>query len=249
MDEKSVNESNFPDYVGEFYDDLYKRVGSYSDWRWFKSKYALCNFNQTKDSIFNINYPVYKNVLDIGTGDGIWVELFSPFIEYADCIDVSKEMIKLAKKRLSKKKVTLIEGDFMKFPFNKKYDFISVIRCFEYLPNKEKAISKFNSLLNKNGDVLIVTKNPHYFRIKREDALLHSKQIPVEEIIKIMEKNGFEIKKVYPSVFGEAISMHFPFFRGFFNKIHKIMIKKDKNYSGFFKKHFSESFLIFARKK
>lgn len=248
MKKESNNETNFSEYVGNFYDDLYNRVGPYSEWRWFKSKYALCNFNQTKKSIFNIDYPHYKNSLEVGIGDGIWAEMFLPLIDNIEGIDVSKEMIKLAKNRLGDK-VNLIEGDFMIKNFNKKYDFISVIRCFEYIPDKENAIKKFNSLLKKGGDLLIVTKNPDYFRIKREDSFLHSKQMNIFDIIKLLEKNGFDINYAYPSVFGEAISLHFPFIRGISEFIHKRLIRKKYNYKGFFIKNFSESFLIFAKKK
>ena len=69
--DKETKKSGFNSYVGSFYNKLDKNLNtSYSDWKWFRTKSAISQYNQTKKSILKIIYKKkYNRALEIGPGD------------------------------------------------------------------------------------------------------------------------------------------------------------------------------------
>ncbi|MFZ5955058.1 MAG: class I SAM-dependent methyltransferase [Nanoarchaeota archaeon] len=244
------HKDNFSEKIGTFYDNLNKKseFKTYSDWKWFRTKSSISQFNQTKASIIkSIQEKNFNSALEIGPGDGIWTELLSHHCKKIDAIDISKEMLKMAKKRFAgTQNIKFIEGDFLKLNLpESKYDLVYSIRCFEYIPEKDKAIKKFMRLLKKDGKLLLITKNPHFLSIKMRDKEIHSKQIDILKLKSKLEENGFQVLKIYPAVFGKGF--HFPLFRYFSQKFHSKLI--DRNFSiNLMTKYLSESFIIYAKK-
>ncbi|MDO8610161.1 MAG: methyltransferase domain-containing protein, partial [bacterium] len=104
-------------------------------------KFNFLQLNLITKYIFN-NKSI--SVLDVGCGAG----------------DYLKQLPKNYKKtgidiKIDNKKSKLIEADFTKYNFNKKFDLINFSHSLEHFTNPTFAISKSFNLLNKNGVVII----------------------------------------------------------------------------------------------
>lgn len=245
---KSVNSSSFSGYVKSFYNSLDKKnYKTYSEWKWFRSKSSISQYKQTKNAILkNLAGKNFDYALEIGPGDGIWTELFLDYCNEIDAVDISKEMLKMAQERIKNKKVKFILGDFLHSRLKRKYSLIYSVRCIEYLPDKSQIIKKLASLAKIKAMLLIVTKNPHFIKIRKKDKKLHSGQIDIFELKNLIESNGFKVKGIYPAVFGKGF--HFPIARELMSKFHSMLLKKSISPGSLFTKYFSESFLILAEK-
>lgn len=101
-------------------------------------------------------------VLDVGCASGVWLEYILKRVKSKNKlklygIDLSKEQIILAKKRLNIK--NLIVGDFLTYSFSEFFDVIFFIRVFHFFTKKEERIQvfqKISRLLNPGGVVVII---------------------------------------------------------------------------------------------
>ena len=239
---------NFSRYVGSYYDNLNKKIPtSYSDWKWFRSKSSIFQYNQTKKAIQKaIGGHTYNRALEVGPGDGIWTELLTKYCSNIEAIDLSEKMLEMAKIRLMGKNVRFIHGNFLTKKINGNKNLIYSIRCIEYLPDKERVIRKFYFLLKNNADLIIITKNPHFLRLRKQDKKLHSRQIDIIALRDILKKEGFRNIQIYPAVFGKGF--HFPFLRQISAYFHNKILIKDKKKISLIVKYLTESFLIHAKK-
>src|SRR3989344_1312315 len=201
---KTSNKMDFSEYVQSFYNNLdRKNYLTYSDWKWFRTPSSKSQFIQTKKTIINaLNGKSFDSAFEIGPGDGIWTQLFCHYAKKIDAIDISEEMLRMARARLKDKNVALKQGNFLTSKLKKKYDLIYSVRCIEYLPDKESLIKKISSIAKNGANVLIVTKNPHYFKIRNQDKNLHSNQIDILRLKALFEKQGFKVKCILPAVLG-----------------------------------------------
>ncbi len=102
-----------------------------------------------------------KTVLEIGIGTGRLALKVAPECKTLYGIDISSKTIKRAKSNLFQfKNIRLICSDFMTYDFNQKFDVIYSSLTFMHIEDKQTAINKVSSLLNKNGIfVLSIDKN------------------------------------------------------------------------------------------
>ena len=179
-------------FVKKFYDDYVSSLeDGYEYQRWHSSSVNENHLFQTEKSIISclVDRKNINEFLEIGCGAGTFTGTFSKVCDSLTAVDISKEMLDYAKnKSYSGKDVKFIQADFMELIFkNHSYDFIALIRCFEYFSNKPKTIKKIDSLLIKKGRFLLITKNPSYlgnfFKIRNSnDQILHSDKISVNNL-------------------------------------------------------------------
>lgn len=104
-----------------------------------------------KNSFADKNY----SVLDLGVGTGITTKIIRDILPNAtfDVVDFSKTMLAGAQKKLGKKNVHYILGDYAHMRFKKRYDIIiSVIGIHHQThAGKKKLFKKIYSLLNDGG--------------------------------------------------------------------------------------------------
>ena len=102
-----------------------------------------------------------KSVLEIGVGTGRLAIRTAPLCSKFCGIDISSKTIERAKQNLSKhSNVTLICENFLTYDFTTGFDVIYSSLTFMHIENKQCAVSKISSLLNRNGIfVLSVDKN------------------------------------------------------------------------------------------
>lgn len=134
---------------------------AYSD----KKNYTLFPSSEIRN--FEIaNYLKDKNkkskILDIGCADGKLMEDFINLgFQDLSGIDNSENMISIAKKKLKKNNLNLnfYTQDVEKIKLKDKYNIITAIGLIEYLNNINKFSIKIDSLLKKNGILIIESRN------------------------------------------------------------------------------------------
>jgi ubiquinone/menaquinone biosynthesis C-methylase UbiE len=197
-------------FVKEYYDGYVKNL-DYEKERWFKDKASEEKYFETKKAIlFHFGKKKFKDVLEIGCGPGTWSKILLKHTENLVLLDISKEMLKQAKKRLKNSKlqnlrIEYICSDFSDFDTKRKFDLIFSSRAIEYIPHIEEAIKKMKSLLKNKGKIIIITKNParrwRNILLKTEIEDIHKGWIPIRRMQEILEKEGFKDIKIYPAVF------------------------------------------------
>jgi len=240
-------------YVKEYYNKYLKQLsGEYSVNRWFSSKAAQFDYKQTRRALLHaIKNRRFGRVLEVGPGDGTWTEIIAPRVDLIHVIDQSEEMIDRAKKRLASfKNITYEVQDFLKQSVqNERYDAIFSIRCFEYFQDKQAAIKKMYDLLNPNGKLIIVTKNPKYFSMRaKRFKLLHSAQIDWKDMIILLKENGFSVESVYPAIFRWKSKHLIP--RIIFDLLHRLLVVSEGRLTfGKLFTYATESYIYAATKK
>lgn len=155
----------------------------------------------------NIKKIDYKTCLELGPGHGTWTSLLLDKAKNAkyELVDISREMLAISKERFSTQdNIEYFESDFLEFNPGKTYDFFFSSRAIEYIDDKEKTVQKIADLLNKDGQGFIITKTPHYTRMKlmrKKVSKFHSGQISPNKLKELMTKNNLEEIKIYPVTF------------------------------------------------
>ncbi len=98
------------------------------------------------------------HVLDVACGTGVITELlFKKSLVDVDAIDLSSEMINIAKnKYLNNDKLHFIHENFLDYLPNKKYDKLIVYNAYPHFLNVNEFVKKCFELLNRNGVLLII---------------------------------------------------------------------------------------------
>jgi ubiquinone/menaquinone biosynthesis C-methylase UbiE len=165
-------------------------------------------------------------------------------------LDISQEMIKRAQQRLaeSSTKIKYMNVDFLQNNLeSNSFDNIISIRNLEYFSDKKAFLNETYRLLKKNGNLLLITKNPTYSSNVSNRKLLHTSQINIDDLLQMLISCGYKIKCIHPAIFGKLF--RFSLFRGLFSLIHRIInllpigMTRSKTLS-----YLSESFLVYAEK-
>lgn len=95
-------------------------------------------------------------VLDVGCGTGVLVPfLLEKKISCLTCIDISENMIEVARQKYRFDNVEFIVSDIMEFEPERKYDVIMLYSCFPHFDDKASLLSRLSSFLNKGGRLCI----------------------------------------------------------------------------------------------
>lgn len=109
------------------------------------------------------NFKVNASILSICSGSGIEMKsLLSKDYHNITLLDVSKDMINIAKNDSDFKECKFIVSDFLKANFDKiKYDVLVCSMGIHYFngDNLQKFLNKCQSILSKNGEIHIVNIN------------------------------------------------------------------------------------------
>lgn len=101
-----------------------------------------------------------KSILDVGCGTGIHIDLLSKKGYFVDGVDLNREMLDIARKRV---KGSLFEGNLLNYEIDKKYDVvISMFAVFNHLKSYhefEKGIIHSYNHLNPDGILIIDLHN------------------------------------------------------------------------------------------
>jgi SAM-dependent methyltransferase len=136
--------------------------------------------------------------LDIGTGNGEFIKKIIERGFSGEAIDVSKDAVKLAQKRLSNiKNVKVKHADLYKYEPRVKYDIVFCFEVLEHVKDDELAMKKIHGLLEKNG-YLVMSVPAHMKEWANIDEIKgHYRRYEKKELIRKLKKAGFEIENFW----------------------------------------------------
>ncbi len=115
----------------------------------------------------------FDHLVDIGTGTGRVLELVGSRVARGDGIDLSQDMLQLARAALDKAGLAhcqVRQGDLFALPFDEQsVDLVTVHQVLHYLDDPASAIKEAGRILAPGGRLLIVDFAPHELEFLRED--------------------------------------------------------------------------------
>ncbi len=97
-----------------------------------------------------------KDILDVACGTGVLIpDYLARKVRSVTAIDISEEMIRLAREKFKEEKVKLICGDVETEEFHQKFDCIVVYNAFPHFSEPEKLISCLISHLREGGTLTV----------------------------------------------------------------------------------------------
>ena len=168
---------------------------------------------RAEDFVMNVVENIVRlersaKVLDVGCGSGKWTEIFAKRGYIVTAIDISPKMIKLAEKRLQKKKLENVHFYSMtvsklNFP-DDTYDMVNCVTVLQHIFDEEewkKAVHEMVRVTKHGGYILLFEMAPH-FTLKRHTSHL---------CIRTMKKYANEFQKVGAHfVYWRAVDLSFP---------------------------------------
>jgi ubiquinone/menaquinone biosynthesis C-methylase UbiE len=114
----------------------------------------------------------FRSLLDLGTGTGRMLEMFGPEIERGLGLDLSLDMLLLARDRLERaglKNCSVRQGDIYDLPLaNDSFDVVILHQVLHFLDDGARAIHEAARVLRPGGRLLVVDFAPHEQEFLRE---------------------------------------------------------------------------------
>jgi ArsR family transcriptional regulator len=115
----------------------------------------------------------YDAHLDIGTGTGRILELVSPKAQRSLGVDLSPEMLAIARSRLAQAGLTKAQvrlADLYELPSaDRSFDLVTIHQVLHYLDDPQRAVAEAARVLRPGGRLLVVDFAPHAHEALREE--------------------------------------------------------------------------------
>ncbi len=115
----------------------------------------------------------FRSLLDLGTGTGRMIEMFGADIERGLGIDLSHDMLRLARARLDRaglRHCTVRQGDIYNLALPRdSFDVVIIHQVLHFLDDGGKAIREAARVLRPQGRLLVVDFAPHDLEFLREE--------------------------------------------------------------------------------
>lgn len=149
-------------------------------------------------SFFESNLSSKKGrALDIGCGSGLLVEKLARYYDEVVGIDISNQMLELAKSKRQLTNTLYLNMNAEHMDFNEKFDLIVSRTTFHHLSDIPSVIEKMISLLNEDGKIVIldnvseVETPPTYVYILGaiQDFIPHAFKFGLKNAVRIFKHN------------------------------------------------------------
>jgi ubiquinone/menaquinone biosynthesis C-methylase UbiE len=138
----------------------------------------------------------FRSLLDLGTGTGRMLELFGPEIERGLGLDLSLDMLLLARDRLERaglKHCSVRQGDIYDLPLaNDSFDVVILHQVLHFLDDGGRAIREASRVLRPGGRLLVVDFAPHEQEFLREQFAHRRLGFAPETVAQWMTASGLE---------------------------------------------------------
>src|SRR5690348_13725653 len=138
----------------------------------------------------------FRSLLDLGTGTGRMLEMFGPDIERGLGLDLSLDMLLLARDRLERaglKNCSVRQGDLYDLPLaNDSFDVVILHQVLHFLDDGARAIREAARVLRPGGRLLVVDFAPHDLEFLREEHAHLRLGFAVETVTQWMEQAELE---------------------------------------------------------
>jgi ubiquinone/menaquinone biosynthesis C-methylase UbiE/DNA-binding transcriptional ArsR family regulator len=115
----------------------------------------------------------FQAMLDVGTGTGRLLELFSPLYVRGVGIDINRDMLTIARSNLDKDGITNAQvrhGDVYSLPVDREsFDLVTIHQVLHFLDNPAEAIREAARALRAGGRMLLVDFAPHELEFLRDN--------------------------------------------------------------------------------
>ncbi len=115
----------------------------------------------------------FRSLLDLGTGTGRLLELFGPDLERGLGLDMSRDMLTLARARLDRaglRQCSVRQGDIYDLALPKdSFDVVTIHQVLHFLDDGARAISEAARVLRPSGRLLVVDFAPHNLEFLRDE--------------------------------------------------------------------------------
>ena len=120
-------------------------------------EYDFVNSLLNDHTFFVSNMSLGKGrALDIGCGSGLLVDKLASYYDEVVGIDISDQMLNLAKVRRQRSNTAYLNMDAAHLSFKEKFDFIVSRTTFHHLNNIPNVIKQMKGLLNDGGKIVIL---------------------------------------------------------------------------------------------
>jgi ArsR family transcriptional regulator len=139
----------------------------------------------------------FQSMLDLGTGTGRLLELFAPLYRRGVGIDLSREMLSVARANLDRADVAhaqVRQGDLYAPPVERDaFDLVTMHQVLHYLEDPGLAIREAARLLRPGARLVIVDFAPHNHEFLREEHAHVRLGFSDRQIVDWLEEAGLEL--------------------------------------------------------
>ena len=138
-----------------------------------------------------------RSLLDLGTGTGRMLELFADDIERGLGLDLSLDMLALARARLDRaglKNCSVRQGDIYDLALPRdSFDVVIIHQVLHFLDDSARAIREAARVLRPGGRLLVVDFAPHDLEFLREEHAHRRLGFAAETVTQWLEAAGLDI--------------------------------------------------------
>ena len=138
----------------------------------------------------------FRSLLDLGTGTGRMLEMFGPDIERGLGLDLSLDMLLLARDRLERaalKNCSVRQGDIYDLPLaDDTFDVVILHQVLHFLDDGARAIREAARVLRPGGRLLVVDFAPHEQEFLREQFAHRRLGFAPETVTQWISASGLE---------------------------------------------------------
>ena len=138
----------------------------------------------------------FRSLLDLGTGTGRMLELFGPQIERGLGLDLSLDMLLLARDRLERaglRHCSVRQGDIYDVPLpDGSFDTVIIHQVLHYLDDGARALKEAARVLRPGGSLLVVDFAPHELEFLREQHAHRRLGFAADTVTQWMSAAGLE---------------------------------------------------------